>query len=352
LGLEIEEQRTNLLTYSEQFGNAAWTKSASSITANTIVAPDGTMTADKIVATATTGYFSVFQAISVISGNSYTKTVYAKAGEWRYAFLQVGGTSWTSQGQNSGIRFDLISGTVAGAYNGQSSANGAITSVGNGWYRISARWDCNTTTSLGSVLIGLTNTNNEATNTGNGFNGIFVWGAQLEVGAFATSYIQTVASQVTRAADVASMTGANFSSWYNAAEGTMYAEYIYSSGVVGNAQSMYSISDGGETNRLIAFRTSALTQQFDETGGGGSIVTGAALANTPYRSALAYRVNDMAVSISGAATVADTSVTISAKTQLAIGDRATGGRSLNGTIRKIAYYPLRVSNANLQALTS
>jgi hypothetical protein len=53
---------------------------------------------------------------------------------------------------------------------------------------------------------------------------IYAWGAQVEAGAFATSYIPTVASQVTRSADSAVMTGTNFSSWYNASEGTFYCE--------------------------------------------------------------------------------------------------------------------------------
>jgi hypothetical protein len=349
LGLEIEEQRTNLLTYSEQFGNAAWTKSASSITANTIVAPDGAVTGDKLVEDATNAAHFVRQNFTSTVGVTYVSSVYLKAAE-RTSVLVIHYDGSVFAGVSVNLSTGVLSAPPVATGLTDASATSTITSVGNGWYRVSVS-RAQVSTTITQLRVTLQNGSNEVY-TGNGFNGLYIWGAQLEAGAFPTSYIQTVASQVTRAADAASMTGTNFSSWYNQAEGTMYAEYIYSSGVVGNAQCMYSISDGGETNRLVAFRTSTPSQQFDETGGGGSIVTGAALANTAYKSALAYKVNDMAVSINGAATVADTSVTISAKTQLAIGDRATGGRSLNGTISKLAYYPLRVSNANLQALTS
>ena len=175
---------------------------------------------------------------------------------------------------------------------------------------------------------------------------------QFEQGAFVTSVIATTSAAATRSADVATISGANFTKWFQSGPGTVYAVYTYGSGIGSNAQAMYSFSDGGETNRLIAFKTTLLSQQFDETGGGGSIVIAGAAANTTYKSAFAYDNNNMAVSVNGGTVGTDTSVTISNKAQLNIGDRATGGRSLNGWISAINYYPYRLPDINLQTLTS
>lgn len=363
LGLLIEEQRTNLVTYSEQFDNATWSKTFATITANTIVAPDGALTGDKLVSSSTTNFMGVNQLnVSVVSGNSYTMTAYVKAGEWQYAYLQVGGTSWTSQGQNSGIRFDLISGTVAGAYNGQSTANGSISNVGNGWFRISTVWTCNLTTTSGAVVLGMTNTNNTVASTGDGYSGIFIWGAQVEAGAFPTSYIPTVASQVTRAADLAAMTGTNFSSWYNQAEGTIYAEASIPAFSASSVQTHFtaSLNDGTSSNRTLlrAYSNGIGGIVFD-----GQVVSGGVAvfdsndtlgaANTPLKQALAYQVNNFAQCANGGTVSTDTSGVLPlACNTLSIGIGGPGGVTQSQNIRKIAYYPLRVTNAQLQGLTS
>jgi hypothetical protein len=341
LGLLIEEQRTNLATNSEEVTGTINV----AVTSNALAAPNGLATADLVLDNATNSEHYADKTVAVTSGVTHTYSAFIAphaASQIPVVFLRV-----ASNAGNAIVAYTFATGII--------STSGSPVAFGsqafpNGWIRI---WVSVLATGSGTGVfrVQLAQSITTAPYIGTG-QGCYVWGQQVEAGAFPTSYIQTVASQVTRAADSASMTGTNFSSWYNQGEGTMYAEYIYSSGIGANAQAMYSISDGGESNRLVAFRTTALNQQFDETGGGGSIVTGAALANTPYRSSLAYRVNDMAVSINGAATVADTSVTISAKTQLAIGNRATGERALNGTIRKIAYYPIRCTNAQLVALTS
>jgi hypothetical protein len=289
-------------------------------------------------------------------------TMYVKAGEWRYAYLQVGGTSWTSQGQNSGIRFDLISGTVAGAYNGQSTTNGAISNVGNGWFRISAVWTCNLTTAAGAVLVGMTNTNNTVASVGDGTSGIFIWGAQLEAGAFATSYIPTVASQVTRAADVAVMTGANFSNWYNQSEGTLYAEYSIS---FDSSTSIFpivaAISDGTFANCIASYeRTIDDTRRYLVRTGGVAQVPdissgGAYVYGTSTKQAVAYKVNDFAISAGGAAVGTDISGTVPVVDRVGFGTTAVvqGALSyLNGHISRIAYYPRRLANSELQAITS
>ena len=112
--------------------------------------------------------------------------------------------------------FNLSTGTASGT-------GASIVSVGNGWYLCIGTVTVNTTGSTGINF----SINNGSTNsyTGDGYSGIYLWGAQLEAGAFPTSYIPTTSASVTRNADVASMTGTNFSSWYRQDAGCFYAEY-------------------------------------------------------------------------------------------------------------------------------
>jgi hypothetical protein len=178
---------------------------------------------------------------------------------------------------------------------------------------------------------------------------------QLELGAFATSVIPTTTTALTRNADVASMTGTNFSSWYNASEGTIYIEALSNANSSSDGSSL-AISDGTNNNRF----------QFG-TGGGNTvwnpfvIVSGSGVATltqsasfgpkTNPKLVLAYAVNNFAASVSGQAPVTDTSGALPTVNQMLFGATGSGGVSLNSTIRRIAYYPTRLANTQLQALT-
>jgi hypothetical protein len=338
LGLLIEESRTNLILYSSQFDNASWTKSQSSITADTIVAPDGTLTGDKLVEnTAATAQHYTYQLGKTITATSNTASVYLKAGERTSVYFVI------YDGSNVGAYFNLTSGTITSNDSGVTSS---ITSVGNGWYRCiitrTTSASANGGMSILPVVAGSTSY------TGDGYSGLFMWGAQLEAGAFATSYIPTVASQVTRAADAASMTGTNFSSWYNQGEGTFYTDsQTYSAS--GTASVYYAFLDG---NNYIAEKIHS-DQHIRVVYGGTTVANisgGTEVSNTFYKVAGAYKTNDFALSLNGATVVTDTAGNVpTGLTTFNIGSSTT---YLNGTIKKIAYYPLRLSNTNLVALTS
>lgn len=180
-GLLVEEQRTNLLTYSEQFDNAAWVKTASSITAKAITAPDGALTADKLIADTSTGTHLIRQTFNFVSGTAYTFSTYAKARELRSVRLLVTSTAFT---ENKAAAFDLVTGTL------QTSAGTfthTIANVGNGWYRVSIT--ATATATVSSVVEISLNNGTSSSFTGNGIDGIYIWGAQLEEGSFPTSYI-------------------------------------------------------------------------------------------------------------------------------------------------------------------
>jgi hypothetical protein len=357
LGLLIEEQRTNLQVYSDDFADAAWTKTNSSITSNTIVAPNGTLTGDKLVedATASVGHY-VGDGFSVTSGTSYAASVYAKAGE-RTAFQII----LLSSGFGANVigAFDLSNGvsTVVGG----TASSSLITPVGNGWYRCTVIAQATATTSTSQQIrtASTYSASSPASYTGDGTSGIFIWGAQIEAGAFPTSYIPTVAAAATRNADAASMTSTNFSSWYSQNEGTLYAEFIPNTPLSNPAnQYVFAASDNTLSNRVCTFRAlSSGDAALRVTAGGVSqlaAVSFAAIANGSS--------NKTSVAYGGVGAIAATNALLSSAglstaptgiNRLYIGanELGTSVQQLNGTIRKIAYYPTRLSNAQLQALT-
>jgi hypothetical protein len=164
-----------------------------------------------------------------------------------------------------------------------------------------------------------------------------------------------VASQVTRAADSATMTGANFSSWYNQTEGTIYVD-VGSAVVDTIIQHAVSISDGTADNTFTIRRTAVGTVRGAAIVGAvaqGDITSGGAIApSAVYETAFAYKINNLAVSTNSASIGSDELADIPAVDRLFIGANAGGLVNLNGHIRSISYYPRRLSNAELQAITS
>jgi hypothetical protein len=171
--------RYNLLTYTEQFDNAAWTKSNATVTANAVIAPDGTTTADKLVENAANAEHLVFQSIT---SGSNTISVYAKAAE----------RSWLRMGDSSGAKiwFDLANGTL-----GSADRPASIQPIGNGWYRCSYLGSNFTNISF-LVATG----NNVNAYTGDGTSGIYIWGADLRPASQATGLIGPTYQRVVDAA--------------------------------------------------------------------------------------------------------------------------------------------------------
>ena len=342
LGLEIEEQRTNLLTYSEDWSNAAWTKTEVTITANTIISPDGALTGDKLVESTATDFHDARQTFSATSGTAYTFSVYAKAGERnRVLMLLAGGFS-----SGPSVDFNLTTGAIAVSPSGNSSS-ATITAVGNGWYRCTLTATASSTASSTSRIYTLDATGT-ASYTGNGFSGIYIWGAQVEAGAFATSYIPTTTAQVTRSADAASMTGTNFSSWYRADEGTVYQD-LRPIALSGNYSPFWINTN--TTNGIGSFLTTA-SHLFVINGNAtqANIDAGTVTASTDNKIGFVYKTNDFAAVINGGTVGTDTSGTLPVVNRVDIG--TYGSNTMNSTIKKLAYYPKRLTNAELQGLTT
>lgn len=346
-GLLIEEQRTNLLTYSEQFDNAAWNKLNSTVISSTVAAPDGTPTADKLVETNANGVHQFAQPASIVSGTVYASTVYAKAAERTEIIIGVG--TDVSAAFVYG-RFNLQTG-VASSFLGSPSAT--MTPLGNGWYRCSMLWTANVTATATAFGIQVLDGSGNNSYTGDGVSGLFIWGAQLEAGAFPTSYIKTGAAQVTRAADVATMTGANFSSWYRQDEGSFVC--AGDSANVGT-ESSSAVAAFKDSNNYQRIQIGGTYSDITAVSGGVTQVdtTGIAFAQgSAVTTAMAYKSNDYAQSSNGGAVETDASATLPVGIDtLNIGATTSGSNVLNGHISRLAYYPKRLTNTELQALTA
>jgi len=355
-GLLIEEQRVNSLLYSDQFQQATWSKGSGSITADTILSPDGTTNADAFIEnTAASAFHFVSQSITKAASNiAYAGSFYLKNKGRQVSF------SLQNAAGSSGVvgRVNPATGTVtqnAIAFGtGFTAGTITMTDVGNGWYRVVLTATSDTSTSI--VFQQVLHNGTTAVYTGDGVSGAFLWGAQLEAGAFATSYIPTVASTVTRAADIASMTGTNFSSWYNQSEGTIVSNTAIYSTFARNSAA-YDINDTTSSNRTVyrTITTISNDQAVIRSGGSvsASLSTIAAVNTSPRKAAVAYKAADFALSANGSAVVTSTSGAVPVSvTQMQIGFAVGPGEWLNGHIRTLTYYPSRLSDAQLQALTA
>ena len=321
-GLLIEEQRTNLLTWSQKFGGGGWDGGGgtATITDNSTVAPDGTTTAAAITS-------GVFKVISATAGVTYTFSVYIKNISGA-TLVMIG-----SDNQNAYVWFNAETGIIGSASDGVISSR--VDNVGNGWFRVSVSFTAKSTY-VASVIYAYSSPGS-----------FFLWGAQLEEGAFPTSYIPTADSQVTRSADSAVMTGTNLSGWFTPAQGTFFAE----------------TGSGTAAGRIVgynwpgAFVSMSIVPTVSSSWNGSVELLRPGAVNgftKPVRHAIAYSTEGRAITREGLSPTT-TTTTFGVVTIVGIGSSPSGSPTnnyLNGHIRRIAYYPARLTNAQLQALTA
>lgn len=177
---------------------------------------------------------------------------------------------------------------------------------------------------------------------------------QLEQGAFATSAIPTTTAAVTRAADAVSVTGSNFSSWYRQDEGTIYSAFsIPASSTTGGAR-VYSFSNSGATTQIWLRLQGGTNRVYEVTNSSTQqavLSAGTLSAGVLYKGAVAIKTNDFGFSENGSTTTTDTSGTLGTVDRLGIGMDSSGAVPMSGHIRRIAYWPIRLSNATLKRVT-
>jgi hypothetical protein len=346
----VEPQRTNLVTYSSQFDNAAWSKLRSTITVNATVSPDGTQNADKIVENNEYNPHGIDSpSATVTSGTTYTASVFAKASERRYIFLALNYSSFTS---GNGVCFDLQTGTIVATGTGSSSA-GTIKNFGNGWYRCTITLIANATasyTALPAIYIG-----NEVSSilpeyAGDGTSGIYIWGAQLEAGSYATSYIPTTSASVTRNADVISKTG--ISSLIGQTEGTMFLDVD----ITTDTSNFYVLGNtiGATATDYITINTFSTTGNIymEIVNGTQQALIISSVNSGHCKIAVAYKLNDIAFYINGNLIGTDSSATIPSTSSFGTEYETTLGNRNIKNYNAIALWKTRLTNSQLEQLTT
>jgi len=306
-GMPVEEQRTNLLTYNQQFDNAAWVKTTMTVTPNVGTAPDGTNTATTLTAT---GAGSVIQqAPTISSGAAYAGAIWIKR------------RTGTGQVSLRVAELTLMPITVTSS-----------------WQRLQATNTSASTT--GRFAVHLATSGDE----------VDIWGAQLEAGSFASSYMgETTTAAITRLAD--SLTIGTLSPWFNAVSGTMYVETELV-GLRSASSQITAFSDGTSSNRFGQFVTTGNLLQTVVTAGGvsqiGSLSQPAVTAGTVYRYGLSYAANNVGAGLNGVDLGNDASVVLpTGLNVLAFSSNGSSQQSL--WLRKFIYYP---AIKNTQTLTA
>ncbi|OYD80935.1 phage head spike fiber domain-containing protein [Azospirillum brasilense] len=319
-GLLVEESRTNLVSRSQDFGHSDWTKNTTTatITANSaeVAAPDGTFSAVKIT---TTTADLLLRRYPTNFGVYAANTTYTVSCFIHYPV----GPSFTLNFNNDG--WWVAAPTIAAR---------------PGWQRVSVTFTTGTT-GLGDIF------DIEGGAAGVAF---WLWGVQLEVGAFPTSYIPTTTAPATRGGDNINMP---LQQYFNPAAWTLFAEASVIGIVASADQNMLVLDNGTLSEAAMLQADHGIVRALVWNGGSPVVINGhgALAVNVLYRLALAMAADDAASSLNGAAPVADAAGALPTVTTLRIG-RHPGGAYLNGHIRRAQVWPRRLTSAELQGLTA
>jgi hypothetical protein len=377
LGLLLEPQATNLCLYSDN-QSTWWINYSATQSSNVATAPDNTQTADLLVETATTANQTRASAqVSGLSVNTtYTYSAYFKKPSTNgrdfgsLGFWQDGG----GNGGRYGARFDIVNGTVASTNGtGLTNTSAAIINAGNGWWRCSITFTTSATTPSPYLFCGMATqatgqwngTDVFANYAGNGVSGVLFWGAQLEVGSAATSYIPTVAATVTRSADGWNLLGTDMATIWNQSQGSMVASgrpYTpFTSGGFVRVGVSASNADGYFTSSTTFARRPAIRVAGVNYGSGP---TGAPTSGEYYKSGYAY--NQATPAFTGfvngtAGTTLTNSLSGVTMNKLELGTRIEDNVNFGTTVgtthsvyivERMRYWNTALSNADMGTLTS
>jgi len=337
--LKLEPQRTNLIPYSQSFDNAAWTVNGASITSG-FTSPDGTTNAFKLVEDTSTGVHRIYQTSTVTSSTNVSISTYVKYAGTRWVFIR--------NAENSvGRYFDLVDGVIGGTGGLGMPDNSLMVAMGDGWYKISVS---NTNTSAARLELWMTKTEQATFSTpyiGDGTSGVYIYGAQLEQGSYATSLINTQGSAVTRVQDVCSQTVP--SGIIGQTEGTIYIDVDFKT--LSGTNMFVSIRPDAN-NKIEIYRSGAVIY--------GEFASNASFNfNKPsvtvgrYKIAVAYSSGSSAMYINGVLIGSNTTPFAFTSTLDGIYINSRGTTYIEqSSYNESKIYNTRLSNAELIALTS
>jgi len=288
--LLLEGQRTNLQAYSENFSGLAWTPSFVTITANSSISPNGELTATKLETTSQVG--SLTGAIpSAVVNTLYYYSLFVKADATNIARIELRDVQSGQPNLTIGfVEFNMATETISGN-------NASFDKLDGGWYRL--KFSATTPSSIGSIIsiISLTEVGS-----------IFIWGAQMEAGGYATSYIKNVddANGVTRLKDQC-LNGGD-ADLFDITEGTFFVDAV-NFGTPLNDYSMITLSDGSNVGNFVRFiyeSSRIRTSVFNGTTQQDYFITGTS-DNQRNKVAITFKENEFKTYLNGVLKDTDTS---------------------------------------------
>jgi hypothetical protein len=363
LGLLTELTRTNILTYSQNFDDVSWSKNfdetlATIIFSNSIIAPDGSLTGTKLVESENIFQHYIFKNRSG-SNEIVTLSIFCKEAERTKVALQL--SNFFNDAAT--VIFNLVNGqieSVLGSSIDYTNISAGTIPYPNGWYRCYLTAQKEAINLINNPTISIVNENNNLIYDGDGFSGIYIWGAQLEIAEAVTdisptSYIPTQNSTRTRASDFARVIGNEFSKFYNSNNsGTIFVSAKEYSGR--NSSPFWF--NAGSNNRGIAYRRLGTNVSFDYRGdvSRNVAVVGGIPINKTNKVAISFNTEQSNASANGSIVESSFSSPINVTiNQLRIGFSQIGGTTpfyWYGHVQKLSYWNRLLSNSQLQALTN
>ena len=324
--LLLEPSRTNQIISSEYFDSSVGWESVGSFTPNAATSPEGLTNASSL----DTDYLEVRP--SVVSGTTYTYSIFVKSGTDSTPYIIMTGTSFP----NTRADFDLSDGTITS----YTTEDATIEAFNDGWYRVSVTETATATDSTSRVRFYCETSN--------------IYGAQFEAGTYATSYIPTYGASVTRSVDDVNEK-TSVSELIGQSEGTLFLDFVANDEDA--LQIIYQVRTTGSSNvsqidiriqggNLRALGNDAGTAQFN-------ISAGAAVAGTRYKCAVRYANNDVAFYVNGVLKGSDTSASFSSSAlqQVSFSEN-TGTFQPSASIHQAILFPTRLTNTELASLTT
>lgn len=322
--LLLEPSRTNLCIQSEDFANSAWTKTNVDIETADIVSPSGELNATKMTINSASQPRRIFDAVSTTIGEDYTISLYVK------------------KGNTDSIFFITTSGSLNATFNLATliATNGSIKDVGNEWYRVSATFNASVATEVPQIVLG---------NIDSVGDFQYIYGAQIEEGSNATSYIPTNGSIATRVADLCG--GSGDANLFNDNEGVLYVE----TGVRVD-DGLISLNDGSTSNRICLFlnETNKTIRAIVSNGAVSQVdstYTSPTSISDNVKVAIKYKENDFALWVNGIEVLTDSSgLTPSGLSRCDFS--VNGILPFYGKCKEVRYYDTALTDAELITLTT
>ena len=350
--LLLEPASTNLITYSEDFSQSAWTKSNTAITSNSVISPDGTLNASTLTDNTANGIHRLRDSVSLSASTDYSLSVFAKKGTLSNIQLALINTANSS---TSSRVFDLENGVLGESLTNQTLSNSKITDYGNGWFKCEITAQLASTPNTYQITLATKSSGNatnvsQVTYDGDGTGNVYIFGAQVET-SYPTSYIPTNGSSQTRAAESCYQTVPD--GIIGQTEGVIFLDVKMPSVIQSNTT--FSINGGtsGEYAQLEIRSDLSINWRYRQ--GGTDYINenvGSYVGGDRLKLAFAYKSGSSILYKNGVSIATDNGSIGSNSWNNVYFSNFAGTGKLNASVKQISLYNTRLTNAQLQTLTT